>query len=136
MNEEEEFSADFLEDLMTSDSKKFTDELFTVLTSRRLKPNHQEFELEFKDCPLKFLLNLRGLWGQKLWVEVGDEVRVIGTFETSNHFSLWIDDTVDIGKCEFETRRATMIIVEPSILVPVTQIVKAFPCVRKAYIST
>ena len=28
-----------------------------------------------------------------------------------------------------------MIIVEPHILIPTTQIVKAFPCVRKAFLS-
>lgn len=28
-----------------------------------------------------------------------------------------------------------MIIIEPHILIPTTQIVKAFPCVRRAYIS-
>ena len=28
-----------------------------------------------------------------------------------------------------------MIIVEPHVLIPTTQIVKAFPCVRRAYLS-
>ena len=32
--------------------------------------------------------------------------------------------------------KASMIIVEPHILIPTTQIVKAFPCTRKAFLST
>ena len=31
--------------------------------------------------------------------------------------------------------KASMVIVEPHILIPTTQIVKAFPCTRKAYLS-
>jgi len=31
--------------------------------------------------------------------------------------------------------KASMIIVEPQIMIPTTQIVNAFPCVRKAYLS-
>jgi hypothetical protein len=67
---------------------------------------------------------------------MGDHVRVIGTFETANSFSLIIDDTTEVGKCEIEKSRASMVIVEPHILIPVTSIVKAFPCVRNAHIST
>ena len=37
------------------------------------------------------------------------------------------------AKVKFD--QATMIIVEPLILIPTTSIVSAFPCVRKSYLS-
>ena len=69
----------------------------------------------------------------QLWVEAGDIVRVIGTFCKQNEFHLRIDDNND-DKVE-SLNKATMVIVEPHILIPTTQIVKAFPCTRKAYLS-
>jgi hypothetical protein len=34
-----------------------------------------------------------------------------------------------------EVNQATMIIVEPNIMIPTTSIVNAFPCVRKSFLS-
>ena len=39
------------------------------------------------------------------------------------------------GMLNPEIDQATMIIVEPNILIPTTSIVQAFPCVRKSYLS-
>lgn len=63
---------------------------------------------------------------------------MIGTFTKENKFTLSIDDNsaTDAAQLEdFKKSKATMIIVEPYILIPTTQIVKAFPCVRKAFLS-
>ena len=78
-------------------------------------------------------MTLVGRWAMQLWVEAGDIVRVIGTFCKQNEFHLRIDDNND-DKVE-SLNKATMVIVEPHILIPTTQIVKAFPCTRKAYLS-
>ena len=71
----------------------------------------------------------------QLWVERGDTVRVIGTFSKENEFHLRIDDNNAEINPEDALKKANLIIVEPHILIPTTQIVKAFPCTRKAYIS-
>lgn len=71
-------------------------------------------------------------------MDTNDTVRVIGTFTKENKFTLSIDDNsaTDAAQLEdFKRSKATMIIVEPYILIPTTQIVKAFPCVRKAFLS-
>jgi hypothetical protein len=71
-------------------------------------------------------MTIRGKWSQQLWAEQGDLIRVIGTFCPENKFTLVLDDNDSdrgIGK-------TSMIIVEPYILIPTTQITKAFPCAR------
>ncbi len=66
-----------------------------------------------------------------MWAEEGDMVRVIGIFSPDNLFSLTLDDNEeDEGQL-----KARMIILEPYILIPTTQIVKAFPCARSAFLS-
>jgi hypothetical protein len=67
-----------------------------------------------------------------------DTVRVIGTFNKANQFHLNMDDNQpenqeDLKK--YSESNANLIIVEPHILIPTTQIVKAFPCTRKAFLS-
>jgi CRISPR/Cas system-associated exonuclease Cas4 (RecB family) len=56
-------------------------------------------------------------------------VRVIGTF-SSPEYLLTLDDNR-----EPQPNKCSMIIVEPLILIPTTQIVKTYPCVRRAYLS-
>ena len=87
----------------------------------------------FIECPILFRMTLVGRWAMQLWVEAGDVVRVIGTFCKQNEFHLRIDDNNE-EKIE-PVKKASMVIVEPHILIPTTQIVKAFPCTRKAYLS-
>jgi len=64
--------------------------------------------------------------------ESGDLIRVIGTFSPENLFSLILDDNEED---EGAINKARMIILEPYILIPTTQIVKAFPCARSAFLS-
>jgi CRISPR/Cas system-associated exonuclease Cas4 (RecB family) len=71
----------------------------------------------------------------QLWVEQGDIVRVIGTFCKENEFHLKMDDNYDDTSDAVKLSKASMVIVEPYIMIPTTQIVKAFPCTRKAYLS-
>lgn len=74
-------------------------------------------------------MKLIGKWAKELWVECGDHVRVIGTFSKANGFHLILDGE-QVGEA-----RADFIIVEPSILIPTTQIVKASKCRRNAYLG-
>lgn len=60
-------------------------------------------------------------------------MRIIGNFNKQNGFHLRIDDDSDGQSAD--NSKASMVIVEPHILIPTTQIVKAFPCTRKAYLS-
>ena len=46
-----------------------------------------------------------------------------------------MDDNYDDTSKEAKIAKASMVIVEPYVLIPTTQIVKAFPCTRKAYLS-
>lgn len=71
----------------------------------------------------------------QLWVEAGDFVRIIGDFNKDNAFHLRIDDNIEETDPQILSAKANMVIVEPHILIPTTQIVKAFPCARKAYLS-
>jgi hypothetical protein len=58
-------------------------------------------------------------------------IRVIGTFSPENQYKLTLDDNEnDMGP-----HKASMIILEPYILIPTTQIVKAFPCARSAILN-
>lgn len=71
-----------------------------------------------------------GRWAQQLWVEEGDVVRVIGTFSKDNDFHLNMDDNYaeeidnSFGSEECKEskpkNKASMIIVEPQILIPTT----------------
>ena len=89
----------------------------------------------FIECPILFKMSLRGRWAIQLWVEAGDFVRIIGNFSKSNNFHLRIDDNIEEKDEVVLSGKASMVIVEPHILIPTTQIVKAFPCTRKAYLS-
>ena len=80
-------------------------------------------------------MTLVGRWALQLWVETGDIVRVIGTFCKENEFHLKMDDNYDETDEKIKIGKASMVIVEPHIMIPTTQIVKAFPCTRKAYLS-
>jgi len=53
---------------------------------------------------------------------------VIGEFSHDNNYTLSLDD----DDVEPGPGRASMLIVEPFILLPTTQIVKTFPCARSA----
>lgn len=46
-----------------------------------------------------------------------------------------MDDNYEENVMEDKVAKASMVIVEPYIMIPTTQIVKAFPCTRKAYLS-
>ena len=87
------------------------------------------------ECPILFKMSLRGRWAIQLWVEAGDFVRIIGNFNKGNDFHLRIDDNIDETDARILASKASMVIVEPHILIPTTQIVKAFPCTRKAYLG-
>jgi len=52
-------------------------------------------------------VKLIGKWAKELWVERGDQVRVIGTFSKANGFHLILDGEI-VGEA-----RADLIIVEP-----------------------
>ena len=93
---------------------------------------------DFVECPILFKMKLIGKWAKNLWVSQGDTVRVIGTFSAENEFYLEMDDQQPepAARAEYAKRHAQLVIVEPHILIPTTQIVKAFPCVRKAFLSS
>ena len=95
----------------------------------------QPILMGFVECPILFRMTLVGRWALQLWVESGDVVRIIGTFCKENDFHLLLDDNNDVEEPEAKLKKASMVIVEPHILIPTTQIVKAFPCTRKAYLS-
>ena len=77
-----------------------------------------------------FKLYVRGRWATQLWAEQGDLIRVLGTFSPENKFTLTLDDNEE----DSGPHKASMLIVEPYILIPTTQIVKAFPCSRSAFL--
>ncbi len=66
--------------------------------------------------------------------EKDDLIRVIGTFNKYNKYTLILDDN-DIEDGD-ETFKAKMIIVEPFILQPTTTIVNVNPCSRRAILSS
>ena len=151
------FSLDQLAELMDSsdiidfESQEFSNSLFTVEFYKK-KPNYSaDLELklsppmdkfnmpiydDFVECPIDFKVTVVGNWAIQLWVEKGDTVRIIGNFCKENKFHLRIDDnsTEELSDDQ-KLKKASLIIVEPHILIPTTQIVKAFPCARKSYIS-
>jgi hypothetical protein len=43
---------------------------------------------------LLFKLVLKDRWSRQTWVDLGDCIRVIGTFEKANEFSLKLEDIV------------------------------------------
>jgi hypothetical protein len=73
---------------------------------------------------------LKGQWSIRAFIDTHDVVRVIGEFSLGNSYHLLIDDFYE-GK----PHQATMMIVEPSIMIATTQIVKASPCTRKAFLG-
>lgn len=79
-------------------------------------------------CSLRFRLVLIGSWGTRLFAERGDMVRVIGTFCSDNNFQLKLTD----NELDPDLSKASLLIVEPHILIPSTSISLAFPCVRNA----
>ena len=66
-----------------------------------------------------------------MWAEQGDMIRVIGNYSPENLFSLTLDDNEE----DDGPHKARMMILEPYILIPTTQRVKAFPCARSAFLS-
>ena len=63
-------------------------------------------------------------------------IRVIGEYKKENKFHLYLGDDWTQKVAEKDSNnKASMIIVEPQILIPTTQIVNAFPCVRKAVLA-
>jgi hypothetical protein len=77
-------------------------------------------------------MHIQGRWSAQTWIDIRDVIRVIGEFNKDNNFTLRLDDdTEDLHLND----KAKMIIVEPQILIPTTQIVKSFPCLRKAYLN-
>ena len=77
-------------------------------------------------------MTLTGRWAKSLWVTCGDKVTIIGNFNQQNSFHLKLCDEQDQLDL---TGFAQFLIVEPQILIPTTQIVKATPCMRRAYIT-
>jgi len=70
-----------------------------------------------------FRVTLVGTWAHELWTEIGDTVRVIGTFTKANGYHLLVDDNQPESADqveEFKQTKAQMIIVEPLILIPTT----------------
>ena len=86
------------------------------------------------ECPIEFRLIVEGFWCKQLYADEDDLIRVIGNFCSDNSFTLYLDDNEEEDHT-VNFRKASMIIVEPYILIPTTTITKAFPCVRKAYID-
>lgn len=84
----------------------------------------------YEESPFKFKLNVVGTW-KRTQIEVGNNLRIIGTFCADNNYTLTIDDNDD----DQGIHKATMLILEPHILIPTTQIVKASSCTRSAYLS-
>jgi len=84
---------------------------------------------ESDSLAIEFKLTVKGKWSNQLWAEEGDLVRIIGEFAAGNNFSLILDDDEELG-----SGKASMLIVEPFILLPTTQIVKAFPCARSTFL--
>jgi hypothetical protein len=73
--------------------------LRTSLLELKLSPpldqNGQRIDDEdFVECPLLFKLVLKDRWSKQTWVDLGDCIRVIGTFEKENEFSLKLEDIV------------------------------------------
>ena len=67
-----------------------------------------------------FRVTVVGNWMLQLWVDEGDTVRIIGTFCKENKFRLRLDDNADELSPEAKLKKATLIIVEPHILIPTT----------------
>ena len=65
-------------------------------------------------------MSLRGRWALQLWVETGDFVRIIGNFNKQNGFHLRIDDNIEEQDPQILAEKASMVIVEPHILIPTT----------------
>ena len=134
----------------TEEDTQFCNCLFTVEHYKK-KPNYSaDLELKlspplntfnqpmlngFIECPIDFKVTIVGNWMLQLWVEKGDTVRIIGTFNKANNYHLRLDDNNERLSEKQKSIKATLIIVEPHILIPTTQIVKAFPCTRKSFIS-
>lgn len=112
---------------------------YTAVMELKLSPPMDQYRQPilagWVECPILFKMSLRGRWAIQLWVEAGDFVRIIGNFNKGNDFHLRIDDNIDETDARILASKASMVIVEPHILIPTTQIVKAFPCTRKAYLG-
>lgn len=89
----------------------------------------------WQECAINFRVTLRGRWAIQLWVENGDYVRVIGSFCGANKFHLLIDDNF-VTDPNVLAKKASLIVVEPHILIPTTNIVEAPECTRKAYLTS
>lgn len=89
---------------------------------------------EDDNVPLHFRLTLRGMW-TRTPIDHGDVVRVIGRFTKQNHYTLVLDDQVDVDDDDNENSSARFLILEPFFMISSTTIVSSFPCVRKALFS-
>lgn len=107
-----------------------------VLHMTLLEETEDELETQFghhshlkTKCPINFKLSLHSIWCKNTWVDQGDFVRVIGTFsaETSFHLTLSLKTG---NNQKGGNKLATMLVVEPLILIPVTTIVGASDCAR------
>ena len=65
-------------------------------------------------------MSLKGRWAIQLWVETGDFVRIIGSFNKANEFHLLIDDNIEDTDADILNGKGSMVIVEPHILIPTT----------------
>lgn len=59
-------------------------------------------------------------------------IRVIGEYSQENDYSLILDDGFSGTE---KVKAARLMIVEPQVLIPTTQIVKTFPCARNAFLG-
>ena len=59
-------------------------------------------------------------------LDVGDHVRVLGTFTSDNNFTLMIEDIFDPENINL----AEFIIIEPTILIASTMILSSNLCIR------
>ena len=95
----------------------------------------QKQDENFVECPILFKLSMKGRWASQTWIDMGDLIRVIGEYKKDNMFHLFLNDDFESPHQTQINKKASMIIVEPQILIPTTTIVNAFPCVRKAVLS-
>ena len=79
-------------------------------------------------------MTLKGQWKKESFIDQGDVVRVIGEFNHENQYHLELSDDISEEEAK-KNDKARFLILEPEILLPVTTIVKSFPCIRKPYID-
>jgi hypothetical protein len=109
--------------------KKQRESYLELKMSPPLDQNGQRIDDDdFVECPILFKLVLKGRWSLQSWIDMGDIIRVIGSFNQENGFSLTLDDEIEafsknsktFGLGPLDNKKASLMIVEPYIMIPVT----------------